>query len=203
MINSREDLSNGSRVGDHANGSHDLGKITTGNDGRRLIVNTTLEASRAPVNKLDGSLGLDGSNGGVDILGDDITSEHEAACHVLSVSRVTLGHHRCGLEGGVGDLGNGELLVISLLGRDDGSVRGKHEMDSGVRDEVGLELGNINVKGTIESEGSSQGGDDLSDESVKVGVGGSLDIEVSSADIINGFVVDHNGDIGVLEERVS
>jgi hypothetical protein len=92
--------------------------------------------------------------------------------------------------------------VVSLLGRDDGSIRGKHEMDSGVRDEVGLELGNINVKGTIESEGSSQGGDDLSDESVKVGVGGSLDIEVSSADIINGFVIDHDSDISVLEERV-
>jgi hypothetical protein len=202
VINSGEDLSDGSRVGDHANGSHDLGEITTGNDGRRLIVDTTLEAGRAPVEELDGSLGLDGSNGGVDILGDDITSEHEAACHVLSVSRVTLSHHRCGLEGGVSNLGNGELLVIGLLGRDDGSVRGKHEMDSGVRDEVGLELSNINIKGTIESKGGGQRGDDLGDESVKVGVGGSLDIEVSSADIINGFIIDHDGDISVLEEGV-
>jgi len=92
--------------------------------------------------------------------------------------------------------------VVSLLGRDDGSIRGKHEMDSGVRDQVGLELGNINVKGTIESEGGGQRGDDLGDESVKVGVGGSLDIEVSSADIINGFVIDHDSDISVLEEGV-
>jgi len=43
----------------------------------------------------------------------------------------------------------------------------------------------------------------LSDESVKVGVGWSLDIEVSSADIIDGFVINHNGNIGVLEEGVS
>jgi len=42
----------------------------------------------------------------------------------------------------------------------------------------------------------------LSDESVQVGVGWSLDIEVSSADIINGFVIDHDGNIGVLEEGV-
>jgi hypothetical protein len=94
------------------------------------------------------------------------------------------------------------LFVIGLLGRDDGSVGGKHEMDSGVRNQVGLELGDINVKGTIESEGSGQRGDDLGDESVEVGVGGSLDVEVSSADVIDGFVIDHDSNIGVLEEGV-
>jgi len=76
-------------------------------------------------------------------------------------------------------------------------------MDSWVWDQVSLELGDIDVKGTIESEGSGQRGDNLGNKSVKVGVGWSLDIEVSSADIINGFVIDHDGDIGVLEEGVS
>jgi len=38
------------------------------------------------------------------------------------VAGVALGHHGGGLEGGVGDLGNGELLVVGLLGGDDGSV---------------------------------------------------------------------------------
>jgi len=92
--------------------------------------------------------------------------------------------------------------VVGLLGRDDGSIGGKHEMDSGVGHQVGLELSDIDVEGTIESEGGSQRGDDLSDESVQVGVGGSLDIEVSSADVINGLIVDHNSNIGVLEEGV-
>jgi len=76
-------------------------------------------------------------------------------------------------------------------------------MDSWVWDQVSLEFSNINVKGTIESEGGSEGGDNLSDKSVQVGVGWSLDIEVSSADIIDGFVIEDNGDIGVLEEGVS
>jgi len=75
-------------------------------------------------------------------------------------------------------------------------------VNSGVGDEVGLEFGDIDVEGTIESEGSGQRGDNLGDESVEVGVGGSLDVEVSSADIVDGFVVEHDGDIGVLEERV-
>ena len=93
--------------------------------------------------------------------------------------------------------------MVSLLSGDDWGVRGEHEMDTGVRDEVGLELSHINVKGTIESEGGSEGGDNLRDESVEVGVGGSLNIEVSSADIVDGLVVEHDGDIGVLEEGVS
>jgi len=66
-----------------------------------------------------------------------------------------------------------------------------------------LEFGDIDVKGTIESKGSGKGGDNLGNESVQVGVGWSLDIEVSSADIIDGFVINHNGDIGVLKEGVS
>ena len=35
-------------VGDHAAGTHHLGQIATGNDGRRLIVDAALEASGAP-----------------------------------------------------------------------------------------------------------------------------------------------------------
>merc|ERR1712196_222064 len=97
VINAGEDLSDGGGVGDHAHGAHDLGKVTTGHDSGWLVVDTALEASGAPVDELDGPLGLDGGNSGVDILGDDITSVHEAACHVLAVAGVALGHHGGGL----------------------------------------------------------------------------------------------------------
>jgi len=46
--------------------------------------------------------------------------------------------------------------MVSFLSRDDWGVRGKHEMDSRIREQVGLELSDINVKGTIESEGGSK-----------------------------------------------
>ena len=75
-------------------------------------------------------------------------------------------------------------------------------MDSWIWDQVSLEFSNINVKGTVESEGGSEGGDNLSDESVQVSVGWSLNVEVSSGDIIDGLVIKDNGDIGVLEKRV-
>jgi len=202
VIDSGEDLSDGSGVGDHADGAHDLGEVTTWDNSGWLVVDTALEASWAPVDELDGSLGLDGGDSGVDILGDDITSVHEAAGHVFTVARVALGHHGGGLEGAVGDLSDGELLVVGLLGGDDGSVGGKHEMDTWVGHQVGLELSDIDVEGTIESEGGSEGGDDLGDQSVQVGVGGSLDVEVATADIVDGLVVEHDGDVGVLKEGV-
>ena len=75
-------------------------------------------------------------------------------------------------------------------------------MDSGIRNQVSLEFSYIDVKGTIESEGSSEGRDNLGNESVQVGVGWSLNIKVSSADIIDGFVIKHNSDISVLKEGV-
>ena len=75
-------------------------------------------------------------------------------------------------------------------------------MDSWIWDQVSLEFGDINVKGTIESEGGSEGGDNLGNESVEVGVGWSLDVEVSSADVIDGFVIDHDSNIGVLKKGV-
>jgi len=75
-------------------------------------------------------------------------------------------------------------------------------MDTWVWHQVSLELSDIDVKGTIESEGGSQGGDNLGNESVQVGVGWSLDVEVTSADIVDSLVVEHNGNIGVLKEGV-
>jgi hypothetical protein len=76
-------------------------------------------------------------------------------------------------------------------------------MDTRIGYQVGLELSDVDVKGTIESEGSSERRNNLSNKSVQVGVGGSLNIEVSSADIVDGFVIKHDGDISVLKERVS
>ena len=202
VVDAGEDFGDGGGVGDHADGALDLGEVAAGDDGGGLVVDTALEAGGAPVDELDGALGLDGGDGGVDVLGDDVTAEHEAAGHVLAVAGVALGEHGGGLEGGVGDLGDGELFVVGLLGGDDGGVGGEDEVDAGVGDEVGLELGDVDVEGAVEAEGGGERGDDLADEAVQVGVGGALDVEVAAAEIVDGFVVEHGGDVGVLEEGV-
>jgi len=202
VVDAGENFSDSGGVGNHADCAHDTSEVATRDNGRRLVVDSALETSRAPVHELDGTLGLDGCNSGVDILRDNIPAEHKAACHVLSVTRVALGHHGRRFEGGVGDLGNGQLFVVCLLGGDDRSVRRKHKVDTRVWHQVGLELGNIDVERTVETEGSGQGRDGLSHQPVKVGVGRALDVEVATADVVDGFVVQHDGDVGVLEEGV-
>jgi len=152
VVNSGEDLSDGGGVGDHADGSHDLGEITSWDNGWWLVVDTALETSWAPVDELDGSLGLDGGNRGVDILGDNITSVQEAASHVLTVSGITFDHLVGRLKASVGDFSNSQLLVISFLGRDDWGIGGQRKVDSRIRDQVGLEFGQIDVQSTIESQ---------------------------------------------------
>mmetsp|Transcript_29500 Transcript_29500/g.47309 ORF Transcript_29500/g.47309 Transcript_29500/m.47309 type:complete len:463 (+) Transcript_29500:77-1465(+) len=202
VVDTGEDFCDSSRVGDHAHSTLNLSKVSARNNSRRLIVDTALESSRGPVNELNGTLGLNGSNSSVHILRDNVTTVHEAACHVLSVTRVTFSHHRSRFESGVGDLSNGKLLVVCLLSRDDRSVRGKHEVNTRVRDKVGLELSHIHVKCTIETKGSSEGRDNLSNQTVEVGVGRTLDVEGSTADIVDSLVVKHNSNIGVLEKGV-
>jgi hypothetical protein len=163
-----------------------------------LVVDTALETGRAPVDELDGTLGLDGGNSGVDVLGDDITTVHHTAGHVLTVTGVTLAHHAGGLESRVGDFSNGELFVVRLLGRDDRGVRAQHKVDTGVRHQVSLELSDIDVEGTIETQRRGQGRDHLGDDAVDVGVSGTLDTERAKADIVHGFVGKRDGDSRVL-----
>ena len=52
MIDAGEDLGDGRGVGDHAHGAHDLGQVTTGDDGGGLVVDTALETGGAPVDEL-------------------------------------------------------------------------------------------------------------------------------------------------------
>jgi hypothetical protein len=175
-----------------------LGQVTSWNNSWWLVIDTALEAGRAPVNELDGTLGLDGGNGGIDVLWHNITTVHQAAGHVFTVARVALGHHGGWLEGAVGDFSNTQLLVVRFLGTDNWGKRTKHKVNSWVWYQVGLELGNINVQGTVESKGRGQTGDDLGDQSVQVGVRWAFDVQGSAADVVDGFVVKHDGNIGVL-----
>merc|ERR1719272_2115699 len=128
--------------------------------------------------------------------------EHTAR-HVLAVAGVALDHLVGRLEAHVGDLGDGELLVVGLLGGDDRGVGREREVDARVRHEVGLELGQVNVEGAVEAERGGDGRDNLGDEAVQVGVRRALDVEVTAADVVHGLVVDHEGAVGVLEGGVA
>jgi len=202
MVQSGPGFGNGGGVAQHANSSLDFGQVTTWNNCWWLVVDANLETGWAPVNELDGSFGLDGGDGRVNVFWYNITSVQQAAGHVFSVSWIAFDHLVGWLEASVGDFRDGELLVVGFFGRDDWSVSGQWEMDSWVGDQVSLELGKIDVQSTIESERCGDGTDNLSDQPVQVGVGWSFNVQVSSTDVVDGFVVNHESTVGVLQSGV-
>merc|ERR1719402_1945633 len=199
VVKSSPGLSDGCGVGQHAHGSLHLGQVTARDDCGRLVVDANLETSGAPVDKLDAPLSLDGGDGSIDILGYDISPVEHAASHVLAVTRIALDHLVGGLETGVGDLGHGQLLVVRLLGRDDRGVGDQGEMDPWVGHQVGLELGQIHVESSIEAQRGGDRGDNLADQTVKVGVGGSVNVQITTANVVDSLIVDHEGTVRVFQ----
>ena len=163
---SRPGLGDGGGVGQHAHGTVDLGEVTVGDHLRWLVADTKLETSWAPVDELDGALGLEGGNSAVGVLGDNITTVQEAGSHVLSVAGVALDHLVVGLEAGHGDLLDRVGLVGCLGCRDNWSICDEREVDTWVWHQVGLELIEIDVEGAVEAEGSGDGRNNLGDQAV-------------------------------------
>lgn len=101
--------------------------------------------------------------------------------------------HRCG------------CLALNSLQKMTGTYRcvsGQWEMDTRVRDQVGLELCQVNVQCTIESEGSSDWGHNLTNQTIQVRVSGSLNVQVAPADVVDGLIVHHESTVRVLQSRV-
>lgn len=85
VVESTPSTGDSSGVGKHAQRPRDLGEITTWDVGGRLVADTELETGRAPVDEADGSLGFDGSDGGIAVFGDDVTSVCKASRTIRTI----------------------------------------------------------------------------------------------------------------------
>jgi hypothetical protein len=202
VVKTSRDLTDGGGVGDHQKGTLNLGQVTSWNNSWWLVVDGYLECGWAPVNELDGTLGLNGGDGAVNVFGYNITTVHKNARHVLSVARVALNHHGGRLEYGTGDFTYTQLFVVRFLGGNDWRVRAKWETNSWVWYQVSLESSHVNVDLTIEAKGRRDGGNDLRNQTVQVGVRWALNVKGATADVVQGFVINHESNIGVLKHTV-
>ena len=75
-------------------------------------------------------------------------------------------------------------------------------MNTWVRNQVGLELVQVDVQGTIETEGGGDGADNLSNQTVEVVVRWAGDTQVLAADLEDSIVVNKESTVGVLNGRV-
>ena len=76
-------------------------------------------------------------------------------------------------------------------------------MDPGVWHQVGLELIQIHIESAVKPQRGSDGGHNLGDQTVEVGVGRPLDVQIPPADVIDGLVVHHEGAVRMLQRSVS
>lgn len=136
------------------------------------------------------------------LLGHNITTVEQASGHVLAIAGVTLDHLVVGLEAVHGDLVDRVGLVGGLVNRDNGGVGDQREVNTGVGDQVSLELVQVDVERAIETQRGGDGGDDLSNQTVEVFVAGALNAQVAAADVVDGLIVDHKAAVGVLQGGV-
>ena len=82
VVQASSGLSDGCGVAQHAHSSLYFGQVSTRYHSGRLVVNANLEASGAPVHKLDAALGLDGGHGSTDIFGNHVAmvQQQQAMC---------------------------------------------------------------------------------------------------------------------------
>ncbi len=92
--------------------------------------------------------------------------------------------------------------MVSLLVGNDWGVGHQREVDPGVRHQVGLELSKINIESSIKPQTGSDGRHNLANQTVEIGVGWTLNVKVAAADIIDGFIVNHESTVRVLKGGV-
>ena len=94
------------------------------------------------------------------------------------------------------------LFVVSLFSGDDGRISDEREMNSWVWHQICLELIQIHVEGTVESKRCGDGGNDLADQSIQIRISWPLNVQVSTANVVNGLVVNHKCAIGMVQSRM-
>merc|ERR1712071_57494 len=67
---------------------------------------------------------------------------------------------------------------------------------------VSLEFSQVNIEGSIKAEGSSDGRYNLADQSVEIGVAWAFNVQVTTADIIYCFIINHESTVRVLQSGV-
>lgn len=75
-------------------------------------------------------------------------------------------------------------------------------MDTRERNQVRLELGQIDIQGTVETETGGNGTDDLSNQTVQVLITRAGNIQLTMANVIDGLIVNKESAIGVLNGAV-
>ncbi len=203
VVDTRKCFGNGGVVGNHTTCTFGLGDISIWNFIWWLGVDTGFESSWTPIDELDGTFVLDGGHGGLDIGWGNVSTVHETTRHEFSMGWITFGQKGgwFGHDRG-GQLGYREGFMEGLFATHEWCVRRDEHVETWVRHENRWEVVNVDVETPVETERGGERRNDLSDQSVEVGVGRTFDVERGAADVVERLVIKIEGEVGVLEEGV-
>ena len=125
-----------------------------------MVVDSKFEASRTPIDELNGATRLDTRDGLVGVSGDNVTAVQERAGHVVSGTGVTDDHLVVGFEALEGDILNPVAFMLRLGFGNNWGAGDEGVVDSRVGYQVGLEFCEIDVQGSFETEGGGDARDD-------------------------------------------
>lgn len=111
-----------------------------------------LESGRTPVDKLDVSFRFDGRYGVVDIFGHNVAAVQQTAGHVLAMAWITLDHLVGWLETRIRYLCHRVVLVVGAISRHNWRIGRQREVDSRIRNEVCLELCQVDVERAVKTQ---------------------------------------------------
>merc|ERR1719210_688261 len=200
-----EDPVDGNVVGNHDNISLHHAHVVILDRRWRDVVQTDLESSGAPFDECDFLVVLDVLDSAVSFLRAYVSSVVQTDSHVLVFNDIEISKFDkeiLWLEGLSGDLLDGVGRRVFVRGADDGGHSCGHEVQSGIRNEVRLEFVHVDVQVSLESKSGSQRTGNLGNDSVQVIVRRLLDVKLGFADAVDGFVVQHDGDVRLIQESV-
>ena len=181
---------------------HARSALTTRYGHWRTVIDADLEASWAPLDKIERGFGLQRSDCSITVSWNNIASVEQCHGHILSLCRVAY-HHLVGcLCTLASKLVHLEALMRRLLLSDDRREADQWVVDSWVWDKVGLELVEVDIQRAVKTQTGGDRGHYLGDKAVEVLKIGTRDIQITPADFVDSFVVDQEGTIGVLNGAV-
>ncbi len=92
--------------------------------------------------------------------------------------------------------------MFDLFRAHDGGIRTEQEVDARVGHEVDLKLIDVDVQGALEAQRNRQRGNHLRNQTVEVLVCGLLHSQLVLADVVDGFVVEHECHVSVFQQSV-